>query len=668
MNEKENREVFAMRSSGKKKSVFLAVIPSVLLLISSSLLYAGLPELVARQEIFANPAKKDPLISPDGRMLAYLAPRDGVMNVYVKTIGSDDDYPVTADSSRGIRNYKWSGDGKAILYLQDQLGDEDWHLYSSRIGGSSDETRELTPFDGVRVAEFFVSPRAHNHVVISMNKDNPQSSDLYTLDLTDGKVMPLVGSPGMVREWIVGPDLSLRGCILIKEDGLNYLLSYSPLSEEWETLKTWGYEDNLTVYKTNVEGDVWYLGHTLNGNFDSLYEFNVRTKEEKLIFCPSRADIGGVLFLNNLEEPVAVYEQYLRIEWTPLTGTVKNDLDIISKGLSGDIVVDDISPDDNVWLIKHVEDDRPNTYYRYTRDSGSLDFLFSRNPTLEQYEFAKVNPVVIKASDGLELPCYTMIPPGVKAERLPLIVIIHGGPWSRRRWEFEPNDQLLANRGYAVLIVNFRGSSGFGKAFLNAGDFQWAKKMQTDVYDAIEWAIDTGLADPERIGVAGGSYGGYSVLWSMIQRPDLFRCGVSLCGPSLLLTLVEAFPAYHKPILQWVKTKVGDWDEHPEKLDAISPIHEVDKIRAPMLIAQGANDPRVKVEESLRIVQAMRENRNPVTYVEFPDEGHGLRKPENQMAFNALVELFLAKNLGGRFQPPTREEKTLLDRYSRAYE
>jgi dipeptidyl aminopeptidase/acylaminoacyl peptidase len=641
---------------------------SLFLLVSSSVLQAELPDLISRQEIFANPAKKDPLISPDGKMLAYLAPRDGVMNVWAKTIRSDDDYPVTADSSRGIRDYKWSGDSKCILYLQDQLGNEDWHLYSSQIGGSGPGAKELTPFEKVRVAEFFVSSEVHHRIVVSMNKDNPQSSDLYTVDLTDSKVESLVESPGMVREWIVGPDLSVRGCIVIREDGLNYLLSYSSSSGEWEALKSWGYEDNLTVYSTSVEGDVWYLGHTLNGNFDSLYEFNIKTKEEKLIFSPSQADISGVLFLSNLEEPVAVSEQYLRIEWTPLSESVRKDLDIISKNLRGDIVVDDISPDDNTWLIKHIEDDRPDTYYRYSRDSGRLDFLFSKNPTLEQYEFAEVKPVVIKASDGLELPCYAVIPHGVKPERLPLLVIIHGGPWSRESWEFEPSYQFYANRGYALLIVNFRGSSGFGKAFLNAGDFQWAKKMQTDVYDAVEWAINTGLADPERIGVAGGSYGGYSVLLSMIQRPDLFRCGVSLCGPSRLLTLVEAFPAYHKPILEWVKTKVGDWDEDPEILELISPIYEVDKIRAPMLIAQGRNDPRVKVEESLGIVQAMRENKQPVTYIEFPDEGHGLEKPENKMAFNALVEIFLAKNLGGRFEPPTKEEEELLDKYSRVYE
>lgn len=641
---------------------------NLFLLVSSSAPQAELPDLISRQEIFANPAKKDPLISPDGKMLAYLAPKDGVMNVWAKTIGSDDDYPVTADSSSEIRNYKWSGDSKRILYLQDQLGNEDWHLYSSRIGGVSVETMELTPFENVRVAEFFVSSRVDERVVVSMNKDNPQSSDLYTVDLTDGRVESLVESPGMVREWVVGPDLSVRGCILIREDGLNYLLSYSPLSGEWETLKTWGYEDNLTVYSTNAEGGVWYLGHTLDGNFYSLYELNINTKEERLIFSPSQADISGVLFFNNLEEPVAVSEQYLRMKWIPLSESVEKDLGIIGKSLSGDIVVDDVSPDDNTWLIKHIQDDRPDTYYRYSRDTGRLDFLFSKNPALEQYEFAKVDPVIIKARDGLELPCYTMIPPGVRPEGLPLIVIIHGGPWSRKSWEFEPAYQVYANRGYVALIVNFRGSSGFGKAFLNAGDYEWAKKMQTDVYDAVEWAIDTGLADPDRIGVVGGSYGGYSVLMSMIQRPDLFRCGVSLCGPSRLLTLVDAFPAYHKPVLQWVKTKVGDWDEYPERLEAISPIYEVDKIRAPMLIAQGANDPRVKVEESLRVVQAMRENKQPVTYIEFPDEGHGLQKPENKMAFNALVEVFLAKNLGGRFQPPTEEEQRLLDQYSRVYE
>lgn len=641
---------------------------SLILLISSSVLDAGLPEMISRQELLANPVRKDPLISPDGKMLAYLAPKDGVMNVWVKTIGSDDDHPVTADSSRGIRYYKWSGDNKSILYLQDQLGNEEWHLYSSRIGGSGTATRALTPLEKVRVAEFFVSPKVKDRIVVSMNKDNPEASDLYTIDLSSEKVESLVKSPGMVREWIIGPDLSVRGCIVIKEDGLNYLLCYSPSSGEWETLKSWGYEDNLTVYSTSVESDLWYLGHTLKGNFCSLYGYNVKTKEEKLIFSPSQADISSVLFLSNEEEPVAVSEQYLRASWTPLSKTVKHDFDVIGRTLKGDIVVDDVSPDDNTWLIKHIRDDQPDTYYRYSRDSGTLDFLYSKNPTLEKYEFAKVNPVVIKARDGLELPCYTLIPPGVAPENLPLLVVIHGGPWSRTSWEFEPDYQLYPNRGYAMLIVNFRGSSGFGKAFLNAGDFQWAKKMQTDIYDAVEWAIDTGLADPERIAVLGGSYGGYSVLMSMIQRPDLFRCGVSVCGPSKLLTLVESFPAYHKPMLQWVKSKVGDWDKHPERFEAISPIHELDRIQAPMLIAQGTNDPRVKVEESLRIVEALRKNKQPVTYIEFPDEGHGLRKPENDMAFSALVEQFLAKNLGGRFQPPTEEEQELIDKYSREYE
>jgi dipeptidyl aminopeptidase/acylaminoacyl peptidase len=316
--------------------------------------------------------------------------------------------------------------------------------------------------------------------------------------------------------------------------------------------------------------------------------------------------------------------------------------------------------DDSKWIIGAQTDQDPEKYYLYNKNDKSITFLFSSRSALEDYQLATMQPVIIKAHDGLDLISYLTLPPntelnenGRPVQPLPMVLDVHGGPWSRDRWEFTPRHQWLANRGYAVLTVNYRGSSGFGKEFLNAGNREWGGKMHTDLMDGLEWAKTEGIADPERIAIMGGSYGGYAVLWALVESGEHFAAGVGLTGPSNIVTLLEAVPPHLTGMADLFRVRVGDHTttEGRKLLFSRSPISYPEKISTPLLIAQGANDVRVKRAESDQIVNALVERNIPVTYALFTNEGHGLRRPENRMAFHALTEAFLAQHLGGRHEP-----------------
>lgn len=652
------------------RKIIIALIFLTVFYLTHSTMNADLPELISRKVLLSNPSKTAPKLSPNGKMIAYLAPQEGVLNVWIKAIGKDDDRVVTSDTIRGIRKYSWAADSQHILYLQDKGGNEQWHLYISPIVPKSTGTVNLTPFEGVRVDArigLHVSKLRPDFVIVAMNKDNPKSNDLYLINVRTKEIKLLLKSPGMVINWVIGKDLVPLGCIVKEEGGNNRLLVYSQDKKEWKTVKKFSSKDDLNVCSTDSSGKIWYVKHTIGRNYLSLYALNTENSEEKLLFEPKNADVEEVLFINTDDGPKAVSENYLRRKWNVLDEALKIDFEYLSQLRDGDFKIQDTSAKDELWLVSYNLDNGPIYYHIYDRKNKNVRLLFSHRSELGKLKLAKMKSVIITARDGLKLPSFLTLPLNCNGKNLPMVLYPHGGPWGRNRWGFDNEVQLMANRGYAVLQVNFRGSSGFGKNFLNAGNREWGKKMHDDLVDAVKWAVQQGIAHPKKIAILGASYGGYAALAGAALTPDLFCCAVDIFGMSNILTWVKAVPAYMTPIIEELKIRVGDWEKDPNVFNDVSPLFKAANIKIPLLIGQGKNDPRVQVAESLQIVEALRKNNKPVIYVEFPDEGHGFRNPKNDMAFWALTEKFLAENLGGRYESPSEEEKALLEKVTKSY-
>jgi dipeptidyl aminopeptidase/acylaminoacyl peptidase len=625
----------------------------VFVLGAAALAQGELPPLIPREVLLGNPVKAAPQISPDGTRLSFLAPSpEGVLNVWVRTIGKDDDAQVTKDTHRGIRIYLWAQDGKHLLYLQDVGGDENFHVYSVDLG--SRVIRDMTPFAGIR-AEGVILDRKHpNEMLVGLNLRDRRVFDIYRVDFTTGAVVPDTANPGDVVAWQTDPDFEIRGAMARNpKDGSTILRVRDRKDAPWRDLVAWPFGENGGVEDFTVDGKALFVETSIGSDTTRLVKVDAATgKELETIASNPRCDVSGVLVQPDTHEVQAVTFNYLKTEWRAIDPNLRDDLAAIAAIHRGVFAIQSRDAADRNWVVAFSSDNGPAAWYAYHRETRKADFLFVSQPDLENAGLAAMEPVVIKARDGYELVAYLTLPPGIEAHNLPLVLNVHGGPWGRDNWGFRPDVQWFANRGYACLQVNFRGSTGFGKKFLNAGNGQWGVgSMQHDLTDAVRWAIDKGIADPKRVCIYGGSYGGYATLAGLTFTPELYACGVDIVGPSHIKTLFASIPPYWAPIKSEFLLRVGD----PEKDDAldrrISPLFHVDAIRAPLLIGQGANDPRVNINESNQIVEAMRARKLPVTYVVYTDEGHGFARPANRLDFNGRTEEFLAKFLGGRAEP-----------------
>ncbi len=430
----------------------------------------------------------------------------------------------------------------------------------------------------------------------------------------------------------------------------------------WEEFTSIPMEDSLTTNAIGFDksGGKLYLIDSRNRDTGALTAIDLKSLEQSVIAQNDKADLGGVMIHPTEKTIQAVSFNYLRNEWKVLDPKIQADMDYLRTVRDGEIQVTSRTLDDKFWTVAYLLDDGPASTYLYDRAAKKATFLFTNRKALEGLPLVKMHPVVIESRDKLELVSYLSLPKGSDSDGdgrpdkpLPLVLDVHGGPWARDDWGFNPLHQLLADRGYAVLSVNFRGSTGFGKKFTNLGNKEWARKMHDDLLDAVDWAVKQKIADPKKVAIMGGSYGGYATLVAMTMTPDRFACGVDIVGPSNLVTLLKSIPPYWAPALQMFKDRVGDpdTDEGRKLLEERSPLNYVAEISRPLLIGQGANDPRVKQAESDQIVKAMHEKNIAVTYVLFPDEGHGFARPENSLAFFAVAEAFLAKHLGGDFEP-----------------
>lgn len=608
------------------------------------------PELIPREVLFGNPVKAAPQISWDGEMMAYLAPVNDVLNVWVKTIGAEDDRVVTKDDNRGISRYFWAADNKHMMYLQDVGGNENWRLYGVNL--ETDEIKDLTPFDNVTVRIVDVSKRFPNELLIAMNKEDPQVHDVYHLDLTSGELELVAKNPGNVIGWVTDADFRVRGAQAATPDGGFELLVRDNDKADWQKLVSWDSEDSLTSGAGwfSEDGNYIYLKDSRNVNAGRLVKMEIATGNIEVIAEDPEYDLSGVMVHPDTYEVQAVSFYKARKELVVLDESIKGDFDAIAKLDDGDFFVIDRDNADDIWLVGFTKDNGPVAYYAFDRETQKGRFLFHHMPELNNYTLAPMEPISFTSRDGLTIHGYITYPSGKGRTNLPMVLNVHGGPWHRDGWGYNSEAQWFANRGYVCLQVNFRGSTGYGKEFLNAGDKEWGGKMHDDLVDAVNWAVEQDIADPEKVAIYGGSYGGYAALVGATFTPDLFCCAVDFCGPSNLVTVIESVPPYWSTLLATFHKRVGNPETEKEFLESRSPLFKVDQIEIPMLIAQGANDVRCKQAEAEQIVEAMKKKGIEYEYMLFPDEGHGLAKPENRLKFCGAVERFLANHLGGRYE------------------
>ena len=610
--------------------------------------------LIPLERFFEHPEYANVRISPDGRTLAFLRPWNGVLNLWVQDMATGEIRRVTDDQGRGILEFGWAYNGD-LLYIQDKDGDENWRVYATSPQG--DESRLLTPGEGVQARLIGLHPDHPDVVLVGLNDRNPALHDVYRIHLPSGERTLVVSNDVGAADFTADEHLNVRVASRITEDGGGELLR--PEGGHWQPFYRWELED-FFVMPVDVRGDTLYLFSSVGRNTSSLRAYDLTTGEEHILAEDPEYDVGmgdatlgpPLLFHPRAARPEAVAVYREKQEWIVLDPDLEADFERLAQVEPGrQFGVFSRDQADRRWVVAYDGDRQSLHYYLYDRDSGEARLLFVARPELEKYPLAERRPVRIRARDGLVLHGYLTLPPGAEPRNLPTVLYPHGGPWARDFWGWEPIAQWLANRGYAVLQVNFRGSVGYGKAFVNAGNKEWGGKMQDDLTDAVRWLIEQGIADPERIAIMGGSYGGYATLAGLAFTPELYRCGVDIVGPSNLFTLLESIPPYWKPMVAIFHTRMGHPERDAELLRARSPLFHAERIRAPLLIGQGANDPRVKRQESLQIVEALRKAGREVEYVEYPDEGHGFFKPENRLDFYRRAERFLAKHLGGRAEP-----------------
>lgn len=618
--------------------------------------------MIPRKTLFGNPERSTARISPDGKWLAYRAPSEGVMNVWVVPV-DDLQSPrvVTQDRTTGINQYFWSHTNRHVLFLQDNNGDEDYHLYSVDL--ESDEVIDLTPFQGIAAQVVHVSSKYPAEILAGVNdRDQHWFHDVYRINVETG-ARELVEQNDQFVGFVADDDFQLRLAVAFTPQ--SEMMLFRPDAEAevgWSPLMTIGSEDVLTTSPVGLDktGQWLYLLDSRGRNTSALKKVKLDTGEESLVFASDQADIDGIMTHPTEKTIEAVSYTYDREKHEFLEPKIKRAFEQLAKVHEGEIEVTSRSLDDAIWTVAFAADNGPVSFYTYLPEAGDANFLFTDRPELEQVELARMHPVIIQSRDSLNLVSYLSLPvesdpqeTGRPAQPLPMVLLVHGGPWARDFWGFNSLHQLLVDRGYAVLSVNYRGSTGLGKDFINAANLEWAGKMHDDLVDAVQWAVDQKIAIADKIAIVGGSYGGYASLVGLTFTPETFACGVDIVGPSNLISLMENPPPYWMPIMPLMQQRVGDFTttEGRDFLKSRSPLFHVDKICRPLLIGQGAQDPRVKQAESDQVVAAMQQKGIPVTYLLYPEEGHGFDRPANKISFFAVTEAFLSEHLGGKYEP-----------------
>ncbi len=616
--------------------------------------------LIERAALFGNPTKTSAQLSPDGKWLSWLAPRGDVLNIYVAPVGNPDAAkPMTNSTDRPIRGYGWSGDGKTLLYVQDKGGDENFLLYGIDVASGAERT--LTPFEKTRAQLLGTSHKYKDTVLVGINNRDPRWHDVYRLDLTTGTLTEVIRGDGYAG-FLADDNLNLRLAMRPNAaGGVDYFRVVDGKVED-KPFGSTELADSLTTNPAGFtnDGKTLYWIDSRGRNTAALIAQDVASGDKRVLAQSDKADIAGAMGNPTTGVIDAYAVNYLKPEWTAIDPAVGADLDWLDSQLEGEFGVSSRTEDDSLWIVGNDPVVEPASAYLFDRKARTLTKLYTSRPELVGAPLVAKRPVVIKSRDGLDLVSYLSLPKSADPDDdgranapVPMVMLVHGGPWGRDGYGFNATHQWLANRGYAVLSVNFRGSTGLGKDFISAGDLEWGRKMQDDLIDAMDWAVKQGVTTPDKVAIMGGSYGGYATLAGLTFTPEQFACGVDIVGPSNLETLLNTIPPYWTAMVEQFHQRMGDprTDAGKAMLKDRSPLYKAGDIVRPLLIGQGANDPRVNQAESDQIVAAMKAGGIPVTYVLFPDEGHGFAKPENNIAFNAVAENFLAKCLGGRAEP-----------------
>lgn len=618
-----------------------------------------LDQLIPRAHLFGNPTKASARLSPDGRRLAWLQPDAGVLNIFVAPLDRlEDARVVTDDRKRGVRFFLWAYDSRSLLYMQDEGGDENFHVYVVDCEGGA--ARDLTPFEGVAAHIHRTSRKLRDRVLLSINRRDKRFHDLHSADIATGELTLVQENPGFAG-FIPDDHFIPRLAIRNNKDGSREILRPDAGRSAWTPWIRFSAEDSgiSSALHLDVAAKTLFLRDSRGRDKAALARVDLSSGETKLIAESDKADIGHVITDRDTYEPVAYSVERERLEHVALDDRVKADIDFLNGRDIGDWGIASRAEDDSLWIVSAQSDTRPHVDYVYERRAKTLRILHQARPQLVGAPLRPMRPVTIKSRDGLDLVCYLTSPRAAEAKApQPMALVVHGGPWGRDSFGYNATHQWLANRGYVALSVNFRASTGFGKAFVNAGDHEWGRRMDDDLNDAVDWAIRQGIADMSRIAIMGVSYGGYAALVGLTRNPQRYACGVAVVGPSNLETLLATIPPYWESLRAQLVKALGDpaTEEGRALLRERSPLHAADRLAKPLLIAQGANDPRVKKAEAEQMVAALEAKKIPVAYLLYPDEGHGFARPENALSYHAVAENFLARHLGGRAEPVRVEE------------
>ena len=608
--------------------------------------------LIERTKLFGNPTRTNGRLSPDGKWLAFIAPQGGVQNIWVAPVDRPSEArALTAETKRPIRSYFWSPDSRQILFVNDKGGDENFLLYGVDL--TTGRQRALTPFEKTTVQVIGMSDTIKDRILLGVNNRDPRWHDVQELNLATGKLTPVLQNDGYAG-FITDDQLRVRIAVKPRADsGMDYYRVTDNKVEATPFTRV-DYEDASTTipYGFTTDGKTLYWGDARGRDTVALLAQDMATGKFTTIGLSDRADVGAGLTNPKTGVVEAYSVNFHRNEYVPVGEAVKADLAFLKAQNKGEFYIGTRTDADDKWLVTFDPVSAPSSTWLYDRSARKLTALYTPRPELVGAPLVGMEPVDIPTRDGLSMVSYLTRPKGATGAT-PMVLLVHGGPWGRDSYGYNGYHQWLANRGYAVLSVNFRASTGFGKKFVQAGDRQWGRKMHDDLIDAVDWAVKRKVTTGDKVAIMGGSYGGYATLAGLTMTPDKFACGVDIVGPSNLFTLLKTIPPYWEAGKQQMYRRMGDptTPEGQALLKERSPLTYADAIKRPLLIGQGANDPRVNVAESDQIVAAMQAKKIPVTYVVFPDEGHGFARPANNIAFNAVAENFLAKCLGGRAEP-----------------
>jgi dipeptidyl aminopeptidase/acylaminoacyl peptidase len=599
------------------------------------------------EDFFRKPERANPQLSPDGTHLAFLAPHERRLNVFVRDLATRLETRVTNATERDIAGYVWADDER-LVYARDQGGDENYRLYS--VGKQGEDPLDLTPFEGVKCAIIDDLEEVPDQILIQMNRRNPQIFDVWRLNVSTGELELAAENPGNVQHWMTDHDGRLR--LATTTDGVGTSILFRESEEDaWREVAAYDFKESASPLSFTFDNQAIYVASNVGRDRSAIFEYDLeRGREVKLLWEHPEVDVAGLICSKKRRVILGVAfetDRPGRHYFDDERRRIQEFLDERLPGRLNNLVSH--ARDESRFVVLSRSDRVRGAYHLLSVGAAGeleLEPLFESAPWLAEAELAECQPIRYTSRDGLTIHGYLTLPPEVEARALPLVVLPHGGPWHRDSWGFDPDVQFLANRGLAVLQMNFRGSTGYGRAFWEASFGQWGLSMQDDITDGVGWIVEQGIADPQRIAIYGGSYGGYAALSGLVKTPELYACGVSYVGVSNLFTWIEAFPPYWKPFLEMIHEMVGHPERDAERWRANSPFFNADAIRVPLLVVQGANDPRVRKEESDQIVEALRSRGVEVDYIVKEDEGHGFVKEENLFEFYRALESFLQRHLG----------------------